>query len=290
MKKEITVCTWNIGYGGLGETASFRAEGGSQTFSTRRHTRTNQKEIENLLQDIKQLYGVDVFVIQEYARGSILNGLVNIKRSIKRLTVSWGWHTYFAPVISLMGIVQHGQVTCSHHPYVKQWSILLRPKESIGLFAISKKCTFVELANNIVIGNVHTTAYQRDSNDTEKQVKQVIGEVDNLVRQGKTVIVGGDWNMLFPGTNISYGSRPGYYNPKMINHIPPTTVGTWYNGNEHTMRSLEGPYSPTQSSRLTVDGFFMGHKNIHSVKTKTLTYGFKNSDHNPVITRVVYSH
>ena len=105
--------------------------------------------------------------------------------------------------------------------------------------------------------------------------------------KGNYIIVGGDFNQLFPGTEREYPLKEtSDWMPTNLESMP----AGWhyaYDDSIPTCRLLNQPYDP--SSKLTqyyvIDGFLVS-PNVKVVSVKTLDEGFVYSDHNPVLLEV----
>lgn len=281
----ISVATWNIGYAGLGKQADFILEGGKSYMPSSRAQCQNYLEgivttIQNMIDD----HSVDVFMIQELSRRSPSNIFLDVRTPIEELFKQNGYRVHYDSVFSMFGLFQHGQIIASKANFTTMRSVALSPFERLfKILHILRKLTLVEIPEyNLLIGNVHTTGYQRINLETERQVKQIFSEIASMRMKYKNIIIGGDWNMHFPGHQKKYDTRQ--YKSLPTKELQDPAGMQFVTAPYPTFRSLDKPYDGTNAVG-NVDGFLVSSE-VTVGKALDVSQNFSNTDHDPVLIKM----
>lgn len=152
----------------------------------------------------------------------------------------------------------------------------------------SKSYVDVDNGKQLVLYNVHLSAYTTDPNTALDQVKMLNQDMQSEVDAGNYVILGGDMNKDLLGDSSEYfGKVEGHENnwalpfPTDLISDSFTIVGPLDPENPvPTIRDADIPYSEN-SFVLTIDGFIIS-SNIELVESNVINTEFKYSDHNPI--------
>ena len=300
--KKMRLLTWNVGYGALDEKQDCYWDGGEGvTGESKEVVEGNIKAINDKIKEINP----DVFFIQEID--------INSKRSFKvnelqmlRDNDETNYNNSYAcnfkagfipiPLYNPFGKVEGGITTFSKYQITesKRVQLPIPFKWPVSLLNL-KRCLLVNRSpidgsdKELVMINLHLEAYD-DGEGKAKQLKQLMDLMQEEVNKGNYVIAGGDFNQCFSNVDLSKY-------PKMNDWVCPIIDVTQYpdftfsmDDTVPTCRSLYKTYvgndkSYTNFQHYMLDGFITSN-NITVNSLETLDLGFKNTDHNPVVTSV----
>jgi endonuclease/exonuclease/phosphatase family metal-dependent hydrolase len=143
----------------------------------------------------------------------------------------------------------------------------------------------VEDAGELVLINVHLSAYDAGLKMRGEQMK-VLADVMKAERdKGNWVIAGGDWNQSFPGTIDAFKGR--METPKWATEFDEGTLPEGFSivtaGNADTVatcRDTSIPWTPGINYETTIDGWVVSD-NV-SASSLNIDTVYEASDHNPV--------
>lgn len=294
---ELSVLTWNIGYGGLSEDADFFMDGGNEVRAVDEEGVINN--VNNILAKVEEV-NADVIFLQEIDRDSSrtfhMNQVKTFEDNLPDYQSSFA-NNFKALVpypVPPIGLVDSGVAIFSKLKVQDAQRIDLPCPFSWPIrIANLKRCLLVERTplegsdKELVFVNLHLEAYD-DGEGKIAQTKQLIELLDSEIAKGNYVIAGGDFNQTFSNIDLSVYPylnediwHPGIidvndfdekYNLLMDNSYP-------------TCRSLDKPLKGADINNFqfyVIDGFVVS-SNIDIIELNTIDAGFKNSDHNPVL-------
>ena len=294
--QEMTLLTWNVGYGALDEKQDCYWDGGKGvTGESKEVVTTNINAISNKIQELDP----DVFFIQEIDVNSKRSFQVNELNILKdNYTIKYN-NSYACnfkagfiplPLYNPFGKVEGGITSFSKYQ-VKEATRIQLPipfKWPVSLLNL-KRCLLINRSaikdsdKELVTINLHLEAYD-DGEGKAKQLKQLMDIMQEEYNKGNYVIAGGDFNQTFSNVDISKY-------PKMNDWVCPIIDVSLYpdfsfnmDDTTPTCRSLYKTYYDSDKSNhqyYMLDGFITS-KNIQVNNIETLDLGFKNTDHNPV--------
>lgn len=289
---ELMVCTWNLGYGGLGKESDFFMDGGSMVAPPSAET------VEKNLTGIEKYMAenpADVWLLQEVDVGSARSEDMD---QFERLRSAFGHSGAFAynykcdfvPFpLPPIGRVQsglavqtglklngEGQRVSLYCPY--SW-----PVRAANL----KRCLLVtripveDTDNELVMIDLHMEAYESGEGRII-QTRQLVELMEAEYKKGNYVIAGGDFNQSFPGTLEAYPIKDqGSWTPGVLQEESLSSGWRYaYDGSTATCRLLDAPLSE-QTQLYVIDGFILS-PNVELREIHTVDLGFEYSDHNPV--------
>ncbi|MFK7948227.1 MAG: endonuclease/exonuclease/phosphatase family protein [Saprospiraceae bacterium] len=299
----ISLITWNIGFGGLGEESIFFYDAGGTLTSDvpvitpKEHFEKNQAAIEEfvkinksdfyLIQEVdieaKRSYGVNQFEeIQEEL--SNFSGAYAMNYNVKRvpLPVMEFWHT--------MGKVEAGLATFSKY----------QPKEATRyqfpgnygwptrIFQLDRcflaKRFDVQNGKELVVINTHNSAYDKGGKLKAQQMVYLKNYLLSEYEKGNYVIVGGDWNQCPPNFKFDTflpGKGEGYETTSIpMDYLPQDWLWV-YDTTTPTNRKLTEVYKDGETFTTLID-FFLVSPNLQLEKVRNINQQFKYSDHQPV--------
>jgi len=296
----LTVMSWNIGYGALGDNADFFMDGGSSV-----KTADVKRVNENMQGVINEITAVnpDVFFLQEVDRKSSRSEKINEYSLIEDVfgnynsTFANNFKVSFLPYpVPPIGKVDSGVATFSSYPIADASRIQLPvpftwPVSMVNL----KRCLLVSRVSvegsdkQLVLVNLHLEAYD-DGEGKIAQTKMLAEFLNSEAEKGNYVIAGGDFNQIFSSADVNaYPAQEGKWAAGQIdvNEIG----GDWQflmDSSVPSCRSLDRPYENADRDTFQyylIDGFIVsGNIRVGSCENQDL--GFAVSDHNPVVLKI----
>jgi len=298
-QREFTFFTWNIGYGGLGEGMDFFYEGGKRVKPDKAEFLGYFKGIE---QTIHQIDTADFLFIQEIDIQAKRSYFIDEEASILKilpaycsaLARNYDFRYVPVPFTNPMGRVVAGLATISKFSPVTTERISFTgdfswPKR---LFLL-KRCFVVMRfdltgGKQLVIINTHNSTFDKGGRLRKSEFLKLHEFITNEFFKGNFVIAGGDWNNNprgFDPEKIKTGDVVKYVEPP----IDATFLTDWefvFDTLSPTNRDVDIPYEKGKTKTTIID-FFVISPNVELKTVKTLVDNFANSDHNPVIMKVI---
>lgn len=145
----------------------------------------------------------------------------------------------------------------------------------------------VEGGKELVLYNVHLSAYTADESIVRGQLVMLGEDMAVEYAAGNYVVCGGDFNcdLLMNGDEI-FGVEGdfGWAKPFDVSLLPEGfSLVAPFDAEEPvpSARNADGAYVPGESYVITLDGFIVSD-NVHVISSNVIDTGFKYSDHNPV--------
>lgn len=296
-KEYIAVC-YNIGFGAYTPDFTFFMDGGSQSWASSKESVINC--INNDIQLIKG-HNADIVLLQEVDFNSTRSYHVDQVKMIcdsftdmsSTLAVNYHSPFLFYPFYQPHGSSNAGLLTLSNTQITSGLRRSLPISESFSKFIDLDRCYSVnridtENEKELVVFNVHTSAYGTDGDLQKQQLTKLFNDMHDEYEKGNYVICAGDFNHDFTGnsTVVFNSSVPGDYTwaaPFPDKLIPEHFIKlTNYNSGMTTpsCRNADRPYSKDDFT-LTVDGFIVSD-NVDVTYMDIIDTQFSYSDHNPV--------
>ena len=307
--------TFNIGYAGLGATEDFVMDGGEKG-------RPDSEEVvENFLTGILNVmeeHSVDFYLMQEvdlFARRSyqinqvsrIRNHLGEDYHSVFALNFRATFVPFPLSLTDFIGPVQSGLQTLStfevieanRHQFPGSFDWPLR----IANLKRAMLVTTYNIADSdkqLVVINHHMSAYD-DGGMRSQEMAYLRDFIQSEYEKGNYVVVGGDFNHLFPGTRDQFPLDEvlrDYWNvEEMSENFFGDDFVLGFDSSIPTCRLLHQPFNPSDPNNIydpndpesqfyVIDGFLVS-KNIEINLIYNVDQEFKYSDHNPVVIEIV---
>ncbi|MBR4711681.1 MAG: endonuclease/exonuclease/phosphatase family protein [Clostridia bacterium] len=294
----VTVVSWNIGYGALGDNADFFMDGGKmvQTADEAR-VRQNLKGITDFLQSEDP----DVVLLQEIDANSARSHGIDERAAVSEAlpgrtsAFAYNFSSLFVPYpMPPIGHVESGLYTMSRAPVREAARISLPCPFSWPIRTVNlKRCLLVTRIpvegseHELVMVNLHLEAY--DSGEGKAaQTKQLASFLAAEAAKGNWVIAGGDFNQIFSNAANPWPVPEGtnLWKPGAIDAEEFAGMALLMDGGAPTCRSLDRAYNPADPSfqYYLIDGFIVSSNVL--AQAETVPLGFVHSDHNPVRLRV----
>jgi endonuclease/exonuclease/phosphatase family metal-dependent hydrolase len=295
---DLSLLSWNLGYAGLDRYTDFVMEGGTMGLPRSREAVTTALD---KIRQFLSLREADLYFLQEVDLPSSRSFKID---QIQSLTASLdGYAGWFAPnykalfvpypLSSPMGQVHSGILTLSRYasPRGVRYQLPGHFSWPVSVFNLRRCALLIRIPSpepdrDWCLINVHLSAY--DNGTMRVQELAFIKEtITALYREGHYVVVGGDWNSLFPGVGMNdFGP---YTTPEEALFWVQSIPGDWtlpgwqwcYDASAPTCRALNQPYQRGENFVTVIDGFYVS-PNIEVRGVQTFDSGFEYSDHNPV--------
>lgn len=292
LDNDMSITTFNIGFGGLDKNQNFFMDGGEMSRSY-----SKEKTYENIegASDYLKNKNSDFFFVQEVDEKATRSYYIDERQRINEKldkysnTYAYNYKVLWVPVPLRRphGYVRAGLSSFSKYDIGKAIRYQLPGKESFGrqLFLLDR--CFIESRLNIegsnkefVLINIHLSAYDKGGIIRKQQLSYLKQHIQNEYDKGNYVLVGGDWNHKIGKTNFK-----SKVENKWMQDIPsdfkPDTFKWAIDNVTPTVRSLDSAYREGNNFIETIDGFLVSD-NIEVVRVKGENLGFEYSDHNPV--------
>ena len=298
--KSISILSWNIGYGSLGDNADFFMDGGKSVMTATKE-RVNQN-LDGILSEVKSI-NPDIVLFQEIDRNSTRSHHINeyekFKASFNKYSFSFAnnFKVAFLPYpVPPIGKVDSGLATASKYEVLSADRVQLPIPFSWPVrMANLKRCVLVSRIpikgsdKQLVVFNLHLEAYD-DGEGKQAQTQKLAGLLKTEANNGNYIIAGGDFNQIFSTADKSaYTTYDGMWAPGEID------VSTFGDGWQFFMdeavpscRSLDKAYAGADKENFQyylIDGFIVSN-NITVDLLETQSLNFENSDHNPVLLKI----
>ena len=307
--EELTILTWNIGYGALGENTDFFMDGGTGVrTATKDEVGRNLQSIASEIEEIDP----DVVFLQEVDRKSARSHKVNEEEALvntlntasdlKYLSAfAYNYKTLFVPYpLPPLGRIEAGLLTLSDLGFDSFERIQLPCPFSWPVrLANLKRCLLInripvtdpngnETGKELVLVNLHLEAY--DSGEGKIAQTAMLKEIlEAEAVKGNYVIAGGDFNQTFSSVDDSmYPEYPDCWHCGEIDVSGFSGFQFCMDNTVPTCRSLDQSYAAADKENFQyymIDGYIVSD-NLKVNHLETLDLDFVNTDHNPVLLKV----
>lgn len=290
--------SYNIGFGAYSDDYSFFMDGGTE--SRARSVLDVHENIRGAMAAEEELEP-DFLFIQEVDVDGTRSHHVNEKSYIESLLLQYGQVVFaqnydspylFWPLTEPHGANQAGQLTLSKYTVSSALRRSLPIEEGFMKLVDLDRCYSVSRVpvdggGELVLYNLHLSAYTSDGTIAEEQLKMLFQDMAGEVEKGNWAVAGGDFNKdLLGNSDEIFGvSGPEY---TWAQAIPQSLVPEGlaivapFDGEDPvaSCRNADRPYGP-DNYLVTVDGFIVSD-NVTVVESRVEDTGFRWSDHNPV--------
>ena len=296
--ERLTVVSWNVGYGALGDNADFFMDGGSSVYTAdedrvRQNLAGIRDALKNLSPDLIMLQEVDIN--SDRSRGIDEREILHEAIPDGTDAFAYNFKAVYVPYpLPPIGHVESGLYTLSGADIRNAERISLPCPFSWPIRTVNlKRCLLVSRIplqgsdHELVLINLHLEAYD-DGEGKAAQTKQLQEFMLDEYLKGNYVIAGGDFNQRFPNNN-------GDLFPVYEGKWQPGTIDAAEFGEEFmlmmdedsaTCRSLDQAYADADKDHFQfyqIDGFIVSD-NVRAEDVTTMDeMDFRYSDHNPVV-------
>ncbi len=297
-KKTFTFVSWNIGYGGQGKEMDFFYDGGIRV-------RPGKDEFLECMKGIRESINkcdtVDFVLLQEAdvnARRSYYTNEISaiagvLPEYMHAFAKNYDCRFVPLPLREPMGKVMAGLIVFSkYQPISSNRNAFTANFSWPKRLAMLNRCFLVmrfPLDNNkeFVLINTHNSAFDQGGVLRKSEFELLHNFMTTEFEKGNFVVAGGDWNNNprgFRPEMIKSGDLPSTIDPA----IDPAFLPGWqfvFDPCTPTNRFMDIPYSKGKTKTTIID-FFVVSPNIEVKNIRTISMGFKFSDHNPVVMKV----
>ena len=294
------IASYNIGFGAYSNDYSFFMDGGKE--SRARSPEAVRENVTGAMETVKAI-DPDFLFLQEVdvdgTRSYHINELDLVNGALEGRFLNWTFaQNYdspylFWPLLEPHGANRAGQATYSSLSISSALRRQLPNEDGVMKLVDCDRCYSVQrvpLAEGgaeLVLYNLHLSAYTSDGAIAEEQLKVLIADMLGEYEKGNYAIAGGDFNKdLLGNSDEIFGvSGPAYTwaQPIPASLVPEgLSIVAPFDPDKPTAscRNADRVYGP-DNYRVTVDGFVVS-ANVEVRTAKVWETGFRWSDHNPV--------
>ena len=296
---QYTIITQNLGFGAYTRDFTFFMDGGKESVARSKESVYSciNTGIDKVLE-----YDPDFLLLQEIDIKSTRTYKINQYEHISnRLSdysniyaVNYDSAFLFWPLIKPHGKSYSCMVTYSKYNITSAIRRSLPISDSLSKLVDVDRCysvsrTPTENGKELVIYNVHSSAYGGSDDIRTAQMTMLMNDMKSEYDKGNYVVCGGDFNHDFTGTStkdLNGGGDVdfGWAQP-FPDHLIPDGITKCVNYKDGEInpscRNCDIPYEEGNFT-IIVDGFFVSD-NVECVMVENIVTGFEYSDHNPVV-------
>ena len=299
--KTYRITSANLGFGAYSDDYSFFMDGGTESWAYSKEAvyeniNGSVESVVSLNPDIMLFQEVDVDSTRSYhvdQEDLIIEDLAKSNITDVNYTFAQNYDSPFLmyPLTQPHGKSKAGILTVSPATITSSIRRSLPIEEGLSKLIDLDRCyckNYIDLDNGkqLVLYNVHLSAYTTDPSTAENQVVMLNEDMTAEIEAGNYVIAGGDMNKDMLGDSSAYFGTTSEANwaqpfPTDLLSDDFSIVGPLDEANPvPSCRNADTPYTK-DSFVLTIDGFIVS-SNVKVEYSNVLDTGFKYSDHNPV--------
>lgn len=297
--KDYHLVSYNIGFGAYEPDYGFFMDGGTQAWAwSKERLEANVGNIAAFLAEQK----ADFCLLQEVDIDSTRSYHVDERVPIQT-TLGSGYDCVFAqnydspflfyPITQPHGASRSGLMTFSLCDITRSVRRELPVEQSLMKLVDLDRCYSVSRipvsnGHELVLYNIHLSAYTSDGTIANEQLALLIGDMQAEYEKGNYAVCGGDFNKdLLGDSSVYFGAADQAYTwaqplPEGLLDGTDLQLEAPLDKDDPvpSCRNADGPYHDGQYV-LTVDGFLVS-KNVQVTACAVVDIGFAYSDHNPV--------
>ncbi|MBO5788462.1 MAG: endonuclease/exonuclease/phosphatase family protein [Clostridia bacterium] len=293
-----TIVSQNIGFGAYTPEFTFFMDGGKQSWaespeSVRHCIDQAAVTLSTFQPDFLLIQEVDIDATRSYHIDQ--KEILLSKFPDYSATFALNYHSSFLmyPFTEPHGASNAGILTLSKYNMTSSLRRSLPISTGVSKFLDLDRCYSVsripvENGKELVIYNVHMSAYGGSPEIREAQMKMLFADMVAEYEKGNYCVCGGDFNHDFTGDsqkqlNQNAPEDFGWTQPFPISMLPDCIKRCidYENGLFPTCRNCDEPYKEGNYT-IIVDGFLVT-ENVEVVAVSNVHTGFAYSDHNPVV-------
>lgn len=294
-QKPYRLMSFNMGFGAYEPDFDFFMDGGTRSWAI-----SEDRLSQNLdaIGDLLTAQAPDLLLVQEVdesgTRTYHMNERQRLTDRLGAYAAVWAenWDSPFLlyPLTQPHGKNRAGMMTFTRYAANSAIRRSLPVESSLRKLVDLDRCYSVTRLpvgqTELVLYNVHLSAYTSDGTVAVAQLKQLIADMQAEVDAGRYVLCGGDFNKDLLGNSaerfgVADGTAYTWAQPFPTALLDGTGISLCVPDNAPSCRNADAPYHAAQYV-VTVDGFLVS-ENITVHRTEVLDTGFRYSDHNPVV-------
>lgn len=297
---ELSLTTYNIGFGAYSADYSFFMDGGEHSRALSEDAVINNTQgaiesIKNKNPDFMLWQEVDTDGTRSYHvnQKDIISG--NFKAFDSVFAENYDSPYFLYPFHEPIGANKSGILTISRFGIESSVRRSLPVENSLAKFfdldrAYSSSVIKTSDGKELVLYNVHLSAYTSDGTISDEQLKILSADMQGQYNKGNYIIAAGDFNKDMLGDSSKYFTRPeGEYNwaVPLNESLLPQGITTYSGSNAPTCRNADSAFKGDGSDFvLSIDGMLVSD-NVEVLLCETIDTSFAYSDHNPVYLKFV---
>ena len=303
--EELSLTTWNLGFGAYVQDYSFFMDGGDESRARSEKVLTDNMEA---ISDTLAKYDSNLYLLQEVdfdgTRTLHVDECRIIREHFSEMSYAFAQNYdspyLFYPVTSPHGANKSGIVTLSEAKITDSLRRSLPIQSGFQKILDLDRCFSVSRipvddGRELVLINAHLSAYTTDPKVNEKQLNMLYDTMLREYEAGNYVICGGDFNKDLLGDSskcfegVTLGSDENWCQPFPVEDIPDSiTLVAAYDAKAKTpsCRNTDTGYVKGETFVCTVDGFLVTD-NVAVTSADVRNEEFMCSDHNPVTMKFV---
>lgn len=287
------ILTYNIGFGAYESDYDFFMDGGTQSWAwSKDRLNTNLNNIASFIES----QNADLAIVQEVDENATRTYHVNERKLFEDTfadrdsVYAEDWDSPFLmyPIQQPHGKTQAGIMTFARFDIDNAVRRSVPVEDSVMKIVdldrcFSKSYIPVEGGKQLVLYNLHLSAYTSDGTIADKQVDILLEDMTDEYNNGNYVVGGGDFNKDLLGDSSQYfgvsGEQFSWAKPiktESFEGKPLTLVAA---SNVPSNRNADAPYNPDQFVNV-IDGFVVSD-NVEVISNSNIDLQFAYSDHNP---------
>ena len=303
--EELSLTTWNLGFGAYVQDYSFFMDGGDESRARSEKVLTDNMEA---ISDTLAKYDSNLYLLQEVdfdgTRTLHVDECRIIREHFSEMSYAFAQNYdspyLFYPVTSPHGANKSGIVTLSEAKITDSLRRSLPIQSGFHKILDLDRCFSVSRipvddGRELVLINAHLSAYTTDPKVNEKQLNMLYDTMLREYEAGNYVICGGDFNKDLLGNSpehfegVALGADENWCQPFPVEDIPDSiTLVAAYDAKAKTpsCRNTDTGYVKGETFVCTVDGFLVTD-NVAVTSADVRNEEFMCSDHNPVTMKFV---
>ncbi|MBQ7453217.1 MAG: endonuclease/exonuclease/phosphatase family protein [Clostridia bacterium] len=299
--QEYTIVSQNLGFGAYTADFTFFMDGGKES---RAKSKDSVIECINKGATKAQSYNPNFVLFQEVDTDSTRSHHTNQKEMLTDIFANYSsvfavnYHSAYLmyPILSPHGKSNSGILTLSNFNIDSAIRRSLPISTSFSKFLDLDRCysvsrVSVENGKELVIYNVHMSAYGGSDEIRSAQMTMLFEDMQKEYEAGNYCVCGGDFNHDFTGSstqvlnggmNVDFGwAQP--FPETLLSNYPNISRAIDYSSGEQmpTCRNCDVPYVKGNFT-IIVDGFLVS-SNVNVTYVENVQTDFEYSDHNPVL-------
>ena len=292
---ELSLTTYNIGFGAYSADYSFFMDGGEHSRALSKDAVINNtngaiETIRDKNPDFMLWQEVDIDGTRSYHINQKDLIVENFKDFDSIFAENYNSPYFLFPFHEPIGANKSGILTLSRYKIESGVRKSLPVENSLAKYFDLDRAYSVSIiktsdSKELVLYNVHLSAYTSDGTIAEEQLKILSADMQQQYEKGNYIIAAGDFNKDMLGDSSKYFERPdGTYNwaVPFNDSLLPNGITSYSGSNVPTCRNAETAFKGDGTDFvLSVDGVLVSD-NIEVLCCETMNTSFAYSDHNPV--------
>lgn len=297
---ELALSTYNIGFGAYSADYSFFMDGGEHSRALSKDAVINNTK--GAIETIKEK-NPDLVLWQEVDTDGTRSYHINQKKLIAEsfkdfdsvFAENYDSPYFLYPFHEPIGANKSGILTLSRFSIDSGVRKSLPVEDSLAKYfdldrAYSVSVIKTSDGKELVLYNVHLSAYTTDGTIAEDQLKILSADMQEEYNKGNYIIAAGDFNKDMLGDSSKYFKRPaGEYNwaVPFNDSLLPYGITSHSGSNSPTCRNADSAFRGDGTDFvLSVDGVLVSD-NVEVLSCETVDTSFAYSDHNPVYLKFI---